>query len=119
MKRPKKRLRKKYYKKLTWIISYCFSETEIWRKRFFEAKDGEEFDLSDSDWNSVSYISASELATIRRYCLRFTVTVKKYGDGGSHEKDEFYCVDLLFGPKEFPNILSVSTIFKGLKLPNH
>ena len=116
MKRPKKRLRKKYYKKLTWLICYYISQTNIWRERFFEAKDGEKFDLSDSDLASASYMRASVLAEIRRFRLRFTATVRKYADApDSHETDEFYPVDLYFGPKEFPDISSEATIFKGYK----
>ena len=115
MKRPKKRLRKKYYKKLAFAICYCVSQTETLRKRFFEIKEREEFDLSDSDLASASYLTVSEMATIRKFCLRFTVAVNPID--GSCDGDGFSCVDLCFGAKEFPGIFSGATIFKGYEGP--
>jgi len=71
MKRPKKRLRKKYSRKLIFDVCSDVSQSDIWRDRFFEAKEGEVFDFLDSDLASLLHVSS--IAMIRKYRLRFSV----------------------------------------------
>ncbi|MCL2118261.1 MAG: hypothetical protein FWH27_07535 [Planctomycetaceae bacterium] len=115
MKRPKKRLRKKYFKILISEVSCDVSQSDILRKRFFEANEDEVFDLSDSDL--VPLLHVSSMTKIRKYRLRFTVAVvSKFGDFFAEK--EFVCVVLLFLAKDFPGVFSESTIFKNYQEPS-
>ena len=114
MKHSKKRLRKKYSKKLIDEICNCVSQSDFLRERFFETKEGGDFDLSDSDLASAPLLHASDMAMIRKYRLRFVVTVGlKFRD--SYGKHDYYCIYLCFWAKDFPGIFSESTIFKPFR----
>ena len=108
MRRPKKRLRKKYARKLINDICCYVSQSDVLRKRFFEAKEGEEFDLSNSDLASVPLLRAADMAMVLKYRLRFTVAVNsKFND--SYKEDKYDCVVLWFWAKEFPEVFAEST----------
>jgi len=114
MKRPKKRLRKKYSRKLIDDICLYVSQSNALRERFFEAKEGEEFDLSNSDLASVPLLCAVDKAMIRKYRLRFTVAVhSKFSD--SYKDDKYDCIVLWFWAKEFPEVFAESTNSKWLQ----
>jgi len=113
MKRPKKRLRKKYSRKLIFDIREYVSQADILRNRFFEAKEGEVFDLSDSDLASVPLLRASDMAVIRKYRLRFSVEIGSQCYDSS-KTDEYFCVSLLFSATGFPTVFAESWIFKYL-----